>query len=393
MSQLNPRRETVVSRTDTGLTSISRVVRPHYEELYISAFPPYGTAAATECDVAAIYRDITTLLSGTGATVVQERLYGSLIVQAITEASRAKAIAASSSFTELFPTYVEGLPCEGDGLAGVHLCAIVGAVVKKVIHEGRIRGHIIETPDMRIVYLSGLTGTPPHIAVPKKDQADAMFELANEVLKGLDFSYRNVIRTWIYISDILSWYDEFNAVRNAAYTRFGLLGAGDDYLPASTGIQGRPPGHVALTMDLVALQPLNDEKVTAKRLHNPLQNEAYAYGSAFARAMEVVYGNIRTVYVSGTASIDEFGNTIHAGNIDAQIERTVRNIEALIGTCGLTLADLCQATVFLKNGPDVGRFRTLCADTPLAKIGIPMVADVCRPDLLFEIDAVAVGPA
>jgi enamine deaminase RidA (YjgF/YER057c/UK114 family) len=105
--------------------------------------------------------------------------------------------------------------------------------------------------------------------------------------------------------------------------------------------------------------------------------------------MEVITGGVRTVYISGTASIDEAGHTIHLGDAAGQIERTVRNIEALIGTRGLTLNDIRQATVFLKHPGDLSRFRELCADNAFGRLGVCMAADVCRADLLFEIDAVA----
>jgi enamine deaminase RidA (YjgF/YER057c/UK114 family) len=340
-----------------------------------------------------LYGEIAAVLAEHGALVVQERLYGTLAAQAAAEAGRAAGVAGSPLFGEVPPNYLEGKPACGDGLAGAHLCAVADAKAMPVLCADQPIGHLLRTSTATFVYLCGLRGTTPDVPCPAALQAQRMFETANDLLLNLGFRYRDVVRTWIYLGDLLEWYDEFNVTRNEAYTAFGLLGLGDDYLPASTGIQGRPPGHCELAMDLLAVRPTEGSDLRIGRLHNPLQNEAYAYGSAFARAMEVVTGGARTVYVSGTASIDETGVTVHHGDIEAQIVRTVRNIEALIGTAGLGLQDVCQATIFLKDASYLNAFYTLCAGMPFAELGVCTVADVCRDDLLFEIDAVAASPA
>jgi len=370
---------------------LARVQRPDHEELYLSASAPQGGLADPRAQAATLYGEVAALLSEHNGVVVQERLYGALAAQPQAEAGRAQALQGLSAFGDVPPTYLEGLPCSGEGLAGVHLCAVAGADVQSISHGGLPIGRAVDTPAATYLYLSGLRGTTPNEPLPRVEQALRAFGKANEALASQGFTYRDVVRTWIYIHDILAWYDDFNQARNEAYRQFGLLGSGEDYLPASTGIQGRSPGHLELTMDLLAARAKPGSDLETARLHNPLQNEAYAYGSAFARAMEVVTGGARTIYVSGTAPIDEFGDSMHQDDIDAQIERTVRNVEALIGTRGLTLDDLAQATVFLKHPQHYDRFLRVCAGTRLAEVGVCMVADVCREELLFEFDAVAAG--
>lgn len=387
------RETTSIRRFTLGSLHVIHVARPDYHEFHVSANAPQQTAEAATTDAATLYGDMAAFLQEKGATVVQERLYGALRVQAEVDAARATAVEGCSSFSSVPPTYVEGMPAGASGLAGLHLCAIAGALTELICHTQRAVGHRVTTSSAEYLYLSGLRGTTPDVALPAVDQAARMFSLANEVLQGLGFTYRDVVRTWIYLTDILAWYDEFNQARNRAYTAFGLLGRGEDYLPASTGIQARSPGYVELTMDLMAVRPTAQSDLHIERLHNPLQNEACTYGSAFARAMEVRTGGARTVYVSGTASIDEYGKTVHANDIEGQITRTITNIEALIGTRGLTLQDIAQATVFLKDPAYVEPFQRLCKGTPFADLGVAMLADICRPDLLFEIDAVATGLA
>jgi enamine deaminase RidA (YjgF/YER057c/UK114 family) len=393
MSQDTQPRGASAHRTTIDDIQVTHILRPDHEELYISANAREGASTTARSDAVDLYEPIAELVAEREATVVQERLYGALAVQAEAEAGRAAAVEGLRAFGEVPPTYLEGMPACGDGLAGAHLVAISGARTEPILCAGHATGRVTRTPAATYVYLSGLRGTSPDTPLPATEQTARMFETANDLLVNLRLQYRDVVRTWIYIGDILGWYDDFNGARNRAYAALGLLGQGDDYLPASTGIQARPPGCLELTMDLLAIQPTAGSDLRVERLHNPRQNEAYAYGSAFARAMEVVTGGARTVYVSGTASIDEFGQSIHQDDIDNQIVRTVQNIETLIGTRGLTQQDICQATIFLKDPGYIERFYALCAGTPLAELGVCMLADVCRADLLFEIDAVAAGVA
>lgn len=363
-------------------------------EIYLSAIPDHPGPSSVPDQTRNLYEKAVELLGRQKATVVQERVYGALGAEPDIRAARHHSVANAAAFDGVPPTYVEGRPCDADGLSGVHICAMApqtrGPVaVETILHEGQPVGRLFERPQGRLIYLSGIAGTTPDQPMARAEQAQRMFEKAASILQARGFVYRDVVRTWIYIGDILAWYDDFNRVRTEVYAGLGLLGQGDDYLPASTGIQGRSPGHLECVMDLLAISPTPGADGTIGRLYNPLQNEAYRYGSAFARAMEVVMGAMRTVYISGTASIDEVGESIHTDDIDGQIKRTVQNIEALIGTRDLTLDDVCQATVFVKRPADVPRFRELCAGTRFGEAGVCMIADVCRPDLLFEIDAVA----
>lgn len=392
MSDLTLTSAPSVTRELSGNMSVVHVHRTTFDEIYINAVPDDRTAAGAPGEFAALYDRIDSLLAQRGAVAVFERIFGALGVHGEILERRAEMTGAGG-LTEVPPLYIEGMPCDGDGLSGLHLTAVVpndAAATTQVLCDGTPAGHLVEGPGARYIYLPALAGTTPDAALAEPEQATRMFHRAEGILREHGFVYRDTVRTWIYIGEILDWYDEFNVSRTAAYNSYGLLGAGDDFMPASTGIQGRPPGEVACAMDLLAVQPTGDgEPPVIGVLHNPRQNEAHAYGSAFARAMEVVSGGVRTVYVSGTASIDEFGKTIHLGDTPRQIERTVENIEALIGTRGQTLEDITQACVFMKRADEVGRFEESCAGTGFAEIGVPMAADVCRSDLLFEIDAVA----
>jgi enamine deaminase RidA (YjgF/YER057c/UK114 family) len=226
------------------------------------------------------------------------------------------------------------------------------------------------------------------------EEAAAAIDAAEDLLAREGFSFRDVARTWFYLRDILDWYGPFNAVRNAAFRRMGLVGSNrDGQIPASTGIEGRNHRGGWCALDLLALRPASGGRLEMRRLHNRKQNEATEYGSAFARAMEVVLGDARYLFVSGTASIDDHGRTAHAGDFETQARYTLEAVEALLEGAGASLADVGQATAFLANPSDGRDFeriveRSRLRDAPL----VTTVADVCRQELLFELDATAVVP-
>ncbi len=292
------------------------------------------------------------------------------------------------------PTCVEGAPVGRGGLAGIHVIAARGT--SRLVAEGdRVYGREVQSPAARVLGLSDVgRRASGRLAAGPAEDAGAAIDAAEDLLAREGFSFRDVARTWFYLRDILDWYGPFNAVRNAAFRRMGLVGpGGDGQIPASTGIEGRNHRGGWCALDLLALRPTNGGRLEMKRLHNRKQNEATEYGSAFARAMEVVLGDARYVFVSGTASIDDRGATVHAGDFETQARYTLEAVEALLEGAGASLADVGQATAFLANPSDGRSFeriveRSGLRDAPL----VTTVADVCRDDLLFEIDATAVVP-
>ena len=131
-----------------------------------------------------------------------------------------------------------------------------------------------------------------------------------------------------------------------------------------------------------------------ERLHNRKQNEATEYGSAFARAMELVLGDARYVFVSGTASIDDHGATVHVGDFETQTRYTLEAVEALLDGRGRAPRATSARRRPSSQNPCDGRAFERIVERSGAE-GAPLVttvADVCRDDLLFEIDAVAVVP-
>jgi 2-iminobutanoate/2-iminopropanoate deaminase len=125
-------------------------------------------------------------------------------------------------------------------------------------------------------------------------------------------------------------------------------------------------------------------------------NEAYDYGSAFSRGMRIDLKGVSILLISGTASIDGQGNTLHAGNFRAQTRRTFDNITALLAAEGATWHDVVRTTCYLRdierdyqafNEERTAFYREQKLAPLPASTGIQAI--LCRPDLLVEIEAIA----
>ena len=114
--------------------------------------------------------------------------------------------------------------------------------------------------------------------------------------------------------------------------------------------------------------------------------------------MALVLGDYVTTWVSGTASIVD-SETRHPGDAAKQTEQTIDNIERLIAAenftrhgvkgAGASLHDLAKIRVYLKRPEDLAQCRAVCERRFGAVPAIYAVADICRPELLVEIEGVA----
>jgi len=80
-------------------------------------------------------------------------------------------------------------------------------------------------------------------------------------------------------------------------------------------------------------------------------NEAYDYPrpSSFSRGFRIDIKGVTILLISGTASIDEYGKTLHEGDFRAQTLRTYQNITALLASEGATWKDVVRTTCYLRD--------------------------------------------
>ena len=134
-----------------------------------------------------------------------------------------------------------------------------------------------------------------------------------------------------------------------------------------------------------------DGQAKAYPVASPLQCPALDYGSSFSRAVELNMSCHRRLFVSGTASIAPEGHTIHIGDVDAQIARTMEVVDAILCSREMDWKDVIRGIVYMRNSQDMKRYSLYCRAHCLPQM--PVVTSnstVCRDDLLFEIEVDAV---
>jgi len=142
----------------------------------------------------------------------------------------------------------------------------------------------------------------------------------------------------------------------------------------------------------IAATPVEKSAITALNV----LNEAWDYKSSFTRGLRIDLNGLRILLISGTASIDEQGNSVHIGDFRAQLRRTYHNITGLLESEGATWKDIVRTTCYLRdidrdydafNDERTKFFKEQGLDPYPASTGIQ--AHLCRPELLIEIEAIA----
>ncbi|MFB0556118.1 MAG: Rid family hydrolase [Phycisphaerae bacterium] len=378
-------------------------------EIYISAVPAESASAQSQAEE--IFSGISDILrspspsEGRGskkAYILQERVFATQNAMEIL--SRARSRAYGDLDDGVAPSFL--LAKEGllGPVAGVQVHAISTNIQPEVVNLNQIPcGRILRTSDRdpalreSCTYLtlsnisadtlrsSSLRSTS-HQSPQATEQAQLMMEKAESALKQFGADFLSVPRTWMWLKDILSWYDDFNYVRTKFFTERRLIGEGTrQSMPASTGIGLGPADGSHCAMDLTAvLEPQNSIhflQAVGK------QQCALEYGSAFSRASRANTPAGQTVFVSGTASIDADGATTHIGDASGQIATTIENVRAVLADMNCRDEDVVQMVAYCKT-TEVEKIFNASKGT-LNWPWLTAICDICRDDLLFEIEATA----
>ena len=383
----------------------------HVRYVFLSAVSPDGADLRTQTLGA---------LETIGDVIHEEATLGAIVRQAVfvrapSDIEPCRQIIHEFYGTDLpATTYVVQPPCEGKRVAieawGVSRKSGGSLVIERVSENLVILHH----SEITWAHCAGIRADAPPGAVHERSLA--AFAAMRDLLASHGFGFDHVVRTWLYLGDIVGpegdgqRYMELNRARADFYdgikflTRFVPPTFDGAVYPASTGIGARGS---EVTMGCIALATERDD-LRLLPLENPVQTPAFCYGSnhgphspRFSRAMAIIGREACAIMISGTASI--VGSETYAPtDIAAQTRRTLDNIAALIapenfarhGITGLgaTLDDLVLARVYVKRPEDYPTARAVC-DERLGELPtVYAIADVCRPDLLVEIEGVAVVP-
>ncbi len=265
---------------------------------------------------------------------------------------------------------------------------------------------VVNTEIGKEVWAAGL-GDETHFDNARESGITA-FKMMAGILEQENLSFNNIVRQWNYIGNILEIkdgyqnYQIFNEVRSEFYSKYRTVTG----FPSATGI-GMKSGGVYI--DFCAIDIKKDLKIIP--VNNPNQVNAYQYSQKvlkgliwkgksvkntpkFERALLISNSHIKTLFVSGTASI--IGQeTIGKDDVAEQTLVTIENISRLTDRTylsqltGQELSNLkcIFIRVYVKDQKDFDKVRNICREHFPGVPSIYIEADICRDELLVEIEA------
>lgn len=317
-----------------------------------------------------------------------EKLHASILSRFIFAGNRhyaAFSTAAGNSGETV--VWLQGDACRDGNCYSAQAVAVSGIDVQPVRLNGRNAGFMYEDSCARYCRLHGLL--PVDLHASRTEQTLSVFQTAQAALEQNGFQFTDTVRTWIYLDRLLDWYGDFNRVRTTFFEQAGVF---NHLVPASTGIGAGNPFGAAIVMDLLAVQPKSGQ-VKIMTVDSPLQNPALDYKSSFSRAVELDFPTHRSLLISGTASIDPDGKSAYQNDVEKQIRLTLRVVQALLESRNMSWADLFRGIAYFKDIADLTAYRRIALELGLPRFPLAVShADVCRHDLLFEIEVDAVQP-
>jgi len=245
-----------------------------------------------------------------------------------------------------------------------------------------------------------------------KENTQETFRLFDSSLYANGFDYHDIVRQWNYIENIihveegndkpLQNYQIFNDLRSLYYGKSDFRNG----YPSATGIGTTCGG---CTIEAIAFKEKNRNSITP--VTNSYQVDAHSYSSdvlignaieeikrvstpKFERGKYLQFGEEGFLFISGTASI--IGEqTVHAEDVSKQTLTTIKNIDHLVSKENLDNNNISVTShprllnyrVYLKNESDYSIVKLLCDKHYGVDKGFIVKADICRSNLLVEIEA------
>lgn len=252
---------------------------------------------------------------------------------------------------------------------------------------------LLENKDGRFLFAGGFHGDVLNSSI--LNQSEEIFKKIYELLKKEEFPIENIIRQWNYIERITAYdgkdqhYQMFNNARSSFYSKTKWING----YPAATGI-GTNLGGVLVDFDAAVFK---NKECYSTPIDNKLQVAAHAYSDQvlelankqkttpkFERAKSMTFKERDLIYISGTAAIRGEESLTNVG-LSRQLQITMENIAQLIGK-----AEIEMLRVYLK---DKSFYQEAKRGLNEYSLNIPisyMWADVCRDELLIEIEGIAI---
>ena len=344
--------------------------RKSCKEIYIQLIPGEHESAASFTD------KIARILKRYDAKIVRATFFGKLNERENT----LQLLKERLSFFDFPYSWIEGNNCTNAFMNGVFIYALSGIEITRLNYNNSISGSYFKINNTEYCCLSGLYSMSQ---LSPEMQTQNLLDAAEQILNLTGLSFADAIRTWYYLDNILDWYDDFNKVRSSFFHKHQVF---KNHVPASTGVGGKNPAGSGLSLELTAIKPGSRQFQIAKVI-SPLQCPAEEYGSSFSRAIRFSDDEFATLTVSGTASINAEGKTMHKDDLWKQIELTFSVVEAIIRSENFSFSNVVRAYAYFSNKRFHKTFLKYLESQNLRKLSfICSENNICRSDLMFEVE-------
>ncbi|MGC4067123.1 MAG: Rid family hydrolase [Polyangiaceae bacterium] len=257
-----------------------------------------------------------------------------------------------------------------------------------ITKRARSNGVELERDGLVHLWTTGLVGAG---SIGAYAQTESVLRDYERELQSLGATLRDhAVRTWFYVYDVDTEYAGLVEARKRHFESIGLTE--NTHYITSTGIAGRGASPVhRVALDAYAIRDIDQRRLRFLSAPEYL-GPTHLYGVTFERGTRIAYGDRSHAFISGTASIDPEGRTLHVGDIERQCRRAFENVSALLADAGGSFADVAQLTVYVRDGAD-GPFVERFLEDQFPNLPSVIVrAPVCRPSWLVEIECIAVIP-
>lgn len=225
----------------------------------------------------------------------------------------------------------------------------------------------------------------------KNDSYQQTIELLakeKETLEDLGMTIKeNCIRTWFFMQNVDTTYKGMVDARREEFIKLGLTA--ETHYITSTGIEGRNANPDELVhLDTYNVAGLQNDQI--KFLYGTSHlNPTIEYGVTFERGVQLLYGDRKHIFLSGTASINNKGEIVHENDIEKQTYRMLENCEVLLSEANADLNDFAQVIIYLRDMADYEIVRDIFEKKLPNTPKVIVLAPVCRPGWLIEIEGIA----
>ncbi len=351
----------------------------------------------------------------TKSSIVKQTIFISLTNNADYIQSKQKLLFCAKNFFEVIPPTSVIAQSPENGSLVLELTIIEGLQEKDIIHRSNEESSwiVINRNETKLLIATGSGDNPEKENILKN--SITAFSRIDAILKAENLEFSNILRQWNYIEQITKietngksesqHYQIFNDVRSKFYNQCEFANG----FPAATGI-GTDCG--GITIDIIAAE--NNPNCLVIPIKSPVQLDAYSYSKEvlaenssmsdfcrtspkFERAKIFVTQNYKWVFISGTAAIKGQAS-IPVISPEVQTEMTIQNILRLIsdeniqkhGISEGQKAEINYLRVYVKQTNHMKAVKEICTKYFPHTPAVYIIADICRPELLVEIEGLAI---